>query len=174
MARLVLRKLVRPDEGAFLRALALTAVSDPRFAHYYRPDLSFDAYLRILEEAEHGLGLPEGHVPTTLLFGFVHTDIVGRLALRHSLNDLLVRVGGHIGYVVVPEHRRQGYAMEMMEQGLDLARSMALERVLVTCDEDNLASLRVIEKCGGEYEDSYVDSQIPVGKRRYWISLSKP
>ena len=38
---LVLRKLATNDEGAFLRALALTTVSDPRFAHYYRPDVAF-------------------------------------------------------------------------------------------------------------------------------------
>jgi predicted acetyltransferase len=61
----------------------------------------------------------------------------------------------------------------MLRQGLDLARSMALERVLLTCDEDNLSSRRVIEKCDGEYEDSYVGPEAPVGKRRYWIALSK-
>jgi len=173
MTGLVLRKLGRRDEGAFLRALALTAVSHARFVHYHRPDLSFDAYLRILEDAEHGRGVPEGHVPSTLLFGFVDADIVGRLMIRHALNDFLLRVGGHIGYVVIPEHRRRGYATEMLRQGLDLARSMALERVLLTCDEDNLSSRRVIEKCDGEYEDSYVGPEAPVGKRRYWIALSK-
>jgi predicted acetyltransferase len=172
MAGLVLRKLAPCDEGAFLRALTLTAGSDPRFVHYYHPHLSFDTYVRILEDAEQGRGLPERHVPSTLLFGFVDSDIVGRLMLRHSLNDFLLRVGGHIGYVVVPEHRRRGYATEMLRQGLDLARSMALERVLVTCDEDNFASRRVIEKCGGEYEDSYVGPEAAVGKRRYWIALS--
>ena len=94
--------------------------------------------------------------------------------LRHSLNDFLLRMGGHIGYVVVPEHRGRGYAAEMLRQGLDLARSMAFERVLVTCDDDNLASRRVIEKCGGEYEDSSVGPEAAVAKRRYWIALSKP
>jgi len=162
----------RHDEGAFLRAFALTVTSDPRFAHYYDPGLSFEAYLRVLEDAEHGRHLPEGHVPSTLLFGFVESDIVGRLMLRHSLNEFLVRIGGHIGYVVVPEHRGRGYATEMLRQGLDLARSTALARVLVTCDEDNGASRRVIEKCGGQYEDSYVGPEVAVAKRRYWIALS--
>lgn len=174
MAILVLRKLSRADERTFFRALALTGVGEPRFAHYYHPDLSFGAYLGILEDAEHGLGLPDGHVPSTLLFGFVDGDIVGRLMLRHSLNDFLAHVGGHVGYVVVPEHRRRGYAVEMLKQGLERARSMAMERVLVTCDTDNLASRRVIEKCGGEYDDSYVGPEAPVGKRKYWIALSKP
>lgn len=171
MTGLVLRKLAPGDERAFLRAVALTA-GDSRFAHYYDPRLSFDAYLRVLEDAEHGRGLPEGHVPSTLLFGFVGQAVVGRLMLRHVLNDFLLRVGGNVGYVVVPQHRRQGCATAMLKQGLDFARSMALQRVLVTCDEANVASRRVIEKCGGEYEDSYVGSEAAAGKRRYWIALS--
>jgi predicted acetyltransferase len=174
MPPLVLRKLSPHDEPAFVRALALTAATDPRFAHYYDPALPFDTYLRILDDAEHGRGLPPDHVPSTLLFGFVDASIVGRLSLRHALNDFLLRAGGHIGYLVVPKHRGRGYATAMLRQGLELARSMAMERVLVTCDEDNLASRRVIEKSGGEYEDSYVGPDAPGGKRRYWIPLSKP
>jgi predicted acetyltransferase len=168
---LVLRKLEPSDEEAFLRALQLTAASDPNFVRSYHSGLSFAGYLYLLDEAEQGRGLPERHVPSTLLFGFVGEGIVGRLMLRHTLNDFLSRVGGHIGYVVVPERRRRGYATEMLRQGLDLARSMALGRVLVTCDEDNIASRRTIEKCGGEYEDSYSGPEAPAPTRRYWIEL---
>jgi predicted acetyltransferase len=171
---LVLRKLRAQDGSAFLRALDLTSASDPNFVHYHRPDLAFAAYLDVLDEAEHGRGLPERHVPSTLLFGFIGEAIVGRLMLRHHLNDFLHRVGGHVGYVVVPEHRGRGYATEMLRQGLDLARSMGLEKVLVTCDEDNPASRRTIERCGGEYENSSTGPEAPVAKRRYWIALSRP
>jgi predicted acetyltransferase len=59
----------------------------------------------------------------------------------------------------------------MLRQGLDLARSMGLLKVLVTCDEDNFASRRVVEKCGGQYEDSYFGPEAPVVKRRYWIAV---
>jgi predicted acetyltransferase len=168
---LVLRKLNTHDEEAFLRALQLTVATDPNFVRSYHSDLSFAGYLYILDEAERGRGLAEGHVPSTLLFGFVGKEIVGRLMLRHSLNEFFSRVGGHIGFVVVPEHRRRGYATEMLRQGLDHARSIGLTKVLVTCDEGNIASRRTIEKCGGEYEDSHVGPEAPAPTRRYWFEL---
>jgi predicted acetyltransferase len=108
-----------------------------------------------------------------LLFGWVDGVIVGRLMLRHSLNDFLRRVGGHIGYIVVPGYRRRGHATEMLRQSLDLARTVGLQKVLVTCDEENVASRRTIEKCGGEYEDTLSSPEAPAGKRRYWIGLSR-
>jgi predicted acetyltransferase len=170
---LVLRKLKANDEEAFLHALKLTVDSDPNFAHYYRPELTFAAYVRVLEEAEQGRGLPERHVPNTSFFGFADALMIGRLMLRHTVNEFLLRVGGHIGYVVVPEHRGRGYATEMLRQGLDAARSMGLGKVLITCDEDNAASRRTIEKCGGVYEDSYFGPEAPASKRRYWIELPR-
>jgi len=168
---LVLRTLTPTDEAAFLRAFELTKATDPNFAHYYRAELAFATYLRVLDDAEHGVGLPDGHVPSTLLFGFVDGEIVGRLMLRHSLNEFLSRFGGNIGYVVVPTHRRRGYATEMLRSGLQRARAMGLDKVLVTCDTDNVASRRTIEKCGGVYEGSTPASDASVAKRRYWIHL---
>jgi len=96
------------------------------------------------------------------------------LMLRHALNDFLRRIGGNIGFVVVPGHRRRGYATQMLRHGLDLASSKGMEKVLVTCDEDNVASRRTIEKCGGVYEGSTSRPEDSVAKRRYWISLAKP
>ena len=170
----MLRKLNTHDEEAFRRALQLTAASDPNFVRCCHSDLSFAGYLHILDESERGRGLGEGQVPSTLLFGFVGEEIVGRLMLRHSLNEFFSRVGGHIGFVVVPGHRQRGHATEMLKQGLDIAHSIGLQRVLVTCDEDNIASRRTIEKCGGAYENSYFGPEAPAPKRRYWIEPSKP
>jgi predicted acetyltransferase len=169
---LVLRRLDPHDELAFLRAIELTRESDPNFARYHEPQRPFSEYLAVLEKAKRGVELPPDHVPSTTLFGFVEGSVVGRLMLRHTLNDILRAMGGNIGYVVVPGHRRRGYATEMLAQGLKVARSMGLPRVLVTCDEDNLASRRTIEKCGGVYEDSFADAKLRVPKRRYWISLA--
>ncbi|MGV8972461.1 MAG: GNAT family N-acetyltransferase, partial [Rhodoglobus sp.] len=63
--------------------------------------------------------------------------MVGRVSIRHKLNAFLAEVGGHIGYGVRPAFRRLGYATQMLHQALELARSLEIERALVTCDGDN-------------------------------------
>lgn len=90
-------------------------------------------------------------------------EFVGYLALRHELNDFLLDQGGHIGYSVRPSRRREGHATRALALGVVEARELGLERVLVTCDVDNLASARTIERNGGVLEDVRGD------KRRYWI-----
>ena len=82
-----------------------------------------------------------------------------------------VRLGGHVGYVVAPSYRRKGYATEMLRQTLPIARSVGLGRILLTCDDDNVASRRVIELNGGVLENAVWEEGLRVPKRRYWIDL---
>src|SRR6185436_10103361 len=106
--------------------------------HHYEEGMPFRRYLEVLAEQERGENLAANHVPSTFLFAFAGASIVGRVAIRHALNPDLERVGGHIGYVVVPEYRRQGYATAILGQALQIARQkLGLTRVLVTCDNDN-------------------------------------
>ena len=123
-----------------------------------------------LENESLGRDLPEGRVPCDFLIAEVGDEIVGRLSFRHELNDWLSRYGGHLGYGVLPAHRGRGHATEILRQGLDRARDIGLERVLVTCDDDNLASAATIEKCGGVLQDR-IPQEDGTLTRRYWIAL---
>lgn len=96
-------------------------------------------------------------------------SLVGMLQLRLALNDYLENYGGHVGYSVHPEHRQRGYATEMLKLSLGVARQYALRSILVTCDQDNQASAKVILKCGGKYEDSRLEPGAKVPTDRYWI-----
>jgi len=94
---------------------------------------------------------------------------LGAITLRHSLNDFLLRAGGHIGYSIRPSARRRGLATWALAEVLTEARGLGLDRVLVTCGDDNLASARTIEKNGGVLEDVRATG---LGlTRRYWIAL---
>ena len=117
-------------------------------------------------DAEEGTPRPAGHVPCTTLWWVDGEDYLGRIAIRHRLTDFLREVGGHIGYDVRPTRRREGHASAMLQQALPRAHDLGIDRALVTCDTDNIGSIRVIEHAGGELED------VRGTKRRYWVPTS--
>ena len=167
---LVLRRPRRDEEDEFLRAHRATTPEVPQFLHYYEEGLSIGRYLDVLDEHERGVNLPPNHVPSTFLFAFTGERIVGRVSIRHRLNDFLLRVGGHIGYVVVPEFRRQGHATAILRLALRFAHdTLGHDRVLVTCDDDNIGSIKTIENNGGVLEDVVSGPDLDKPKRRYWI-----
>ena len=52
--------------------------------------MSFSRYLEVLAEQERGVNLPPNHVPTTFLFAFVGTRIVGRKFSRTQAGNVLL------------------------------------------------------------------------------------
>ncbi len=165
---LQLRPLGDGDEGEALAAHAELAHDDFVFLLFREPDDPWSSYVAQLERHREGTELPDGMVPATFLVAEVDGELVGRVSIRHELNDWLRRIGGHIGYCVRPAHRRRGYATEILRQSLVVARAVGVERVLVTCDDANIASARTIERCGGVLENIVDGAGSP--KRRYWIA----
>lgn len=171
MSNLVLRELLPEDEAAFKEAVrAFAAESDWDFAFRFDEHADFGEYVARLEREKRGVGVPEGMVPSTYLVAVVGDEIVGRISLRHELNDFLRERAGHVGYGVVPSRRRNGYASKMLRLTLPIARAVGIESLLVTCDDDNLPSIRVVENCGGILQDVRKLDGMTVPKRRYWLS----
>ncbi|HEY7722411.1 MAG TPA: GNAT family N-acetyltransferase [Pedococcus sp.] len=177
--------LVEPDvrfHASFLRAMAAFA-AEGRGApddtstigrdlrewgpHWHDPAVFAEYVAEVRALALPETPRPAGHVPSTTMWWAEGDEYLGRIQLRQHLNEFLTEVGGHVGYDVPPEHRRQGHATAMLRALLPLAaKGFGLDRVLVTCDEDNVASRKVIEACGGVFED-----QRGV-KLRYWVPTS--
>lgn len=95
---------------------------------------------------------------------------IGEIAIRHRLNDALSIRGGHIGYVIRFSEWGKGYGTKMLGLALDKARLMGLTRVLITCDEANNASARVMEKNGCLYEKTFICEDGSRSKH-YWKDL---
>ena len=114
---------------------------------------------------------PAGWVTGTYLWMVDDTadgaEVVGRISLRHALTPWLLEVGGHIGYAVRPSARRRGHATRALALMLPVAAARGLDPVLVTCDEDNVASRKVIEANGGVLED------VRNTKMRFWIPTGR-
>lgn len=160
------------EESEFRRAVAAIPADNPTFLHFHRPGMSLAAYLDVLRKQALGIDpAPGREVPSTFLFALVHGRIVGRASIRHSLDHPLGETTGHIGYAVLPEFRGRGHATEILRLAIAHAREhLAIRRVLLTCDPDNPASIRVIEKNGGVFEDERSDPRTGMLKRRYWIA----
>ena len=115
--------------------------------------------------------VPKGLVPSSTYLGVREKDnyIVGMIDIRHYLNEYLTQVGGNIGYSVRKTERNKGYAKQMLKLALEKCKELKIKKVLITCDEDNIASEKVILSANAKLEDiRNVDGE---NKKRFWIDL---
>lgn len=113
-------------------------------------------------------------VTATQLLAIRKSDnhIVGMIQIRHFLNDYLLQYGGHIGYSVRKSERKKGYAKEVLRQALIYCKDILhINRVLLTCDNDNLASRKIILSQGGKKENELILEDKMCAIERYWIDL---
>lgn len=115
--------------------------------------------------------VPKGLVPSSTYLAVREKDnyIVGMIDIRHYLNKYLTQVGGNIGYGVRKTERNKGYAKQMLKLALEKCKELKIKKVLITCDEDNIASEKVILSANAKLEDiRNVDGE---NKKRFWIDL---
>ena len=171
MKNLKLRRLRLEDEKNYLTYLDEWKNDDEVTPHSNQMrGLSYKDYLDVLEKREKGLYHPETRVPDVT---YILTDgqgvIYGSLNLRLKLNDHLFKYDGHIGYGIAPSKRGQGYGRLILKSGLAICKRRGFDKVLVTCNEENIVSEKVILSQGGILEnviwknDGYI--------KRYWISI---
>ncbi len=121
---------------------------------------------RLRAEEDPATVLREGWVHCTYFWMVEGDELVGYVAIRHRLSPWLLDQGGHIGYGVRPSRRREGHATRALGLALVEAGDLGIERALITCDHDNDASRRTIERNGGVLEDRRGD------KLRYWCAVT--
>jgi len=119
-------------------------------------------------------GTELGTVPYAHLWLVADDELIGRVSIRYQLNERLLRSGGHIGYGIRPSRRRQGFGRQALVLAKHHAHKRGLQRVLLTCADDNIGSARIIESCGGVLENIEPHPDNPSTlMRRYWIGLRR-
>ena len=115
--------------------------------------------------------VPKGLVPSSTYLGVREKDnyIVGMIDIRHYLNEYLTQVGGNIGYSVRKTERNKGYAKQMLKLVLEKCKELKIKKVLITCDEDNIASEKVILSANAKFEDIRCIAGENI--KRFWIEL---
>jgi predicted acetyltransferase len=136
-----------------------------------RISANFERFLQQERDQQDQKKLPPGRVPSSNFWLIDHEEYIGLLSVRLEMNDFIKRVAGNIGYQIRPSRRRCGYGKMILQLGLQKAKELGIPRALVTCDEDNIGSRKVIEYNGGHFENAVEVDGSPVKKLRYWIEL---
>ncbi len=133
---------------------------------------SAEEWIKIIDSRENEETCPKGGVTSYSYIAVRLSDnkIVGIIDFRHHINHPILSVwGGHMGYTVRPDERKKGYAKEMLRQNLQNCRDYGLDKVMITCNHDNIASEKTIIANGGEFEKEVsVDGSMV---KRYWVKL---
>jgi len=139
---------------------------------YYTVNFNFDEYLRDKENREKGLELPQGCVPTTEWWLInENREVIGTVRLRHKLGEDNKHEGGHIGYDISPRFRKRGFGIKILSLALLKAKKFGIEKVLVTCNADNIGSMRIIKSNNGIFEKEAISTYSGEIFHRYWITI---
>ncbi|MBI3332436.1 GNAT family N-acetyltransferase [Candidatus Peregrinibacteria bacterium] len=128
-----------------------------------------EAFVQYILDLREGKGLREGWVPASIYWLVDGGKFIGHVSIRHRLNKRLREFGGHIGYAIRPSKQQKGYGSSILEMAIPKARELGIGRVLVTCDPDNIASRKIIEKNGGSLMEQGTADGKPI--LRFWIQL---
>ena len=131
---------------------------------------NFEKFIKKIKDNENRANLTEGRVPQSELWLVNGNKFIGWVKIRHELNKELLKQGGNIGYAIRPSERKKGNGNRILELALIFAEQLGLSRVLLTCDDDNLGSAKIIENNGGVLENT-IENEDKL-KRRYWIGIN--
>ena len=171
-ARLIEPSVELKDEFLAMVQEHLKFDANPEVWDFKEAVVDFEAYVKKLTDYAKGENLPEGWVPASN-YWLVGKDnlVIGSSGLRHRLTPNLRKFGGHIGYYIRPSQRQKGYGSRVLSLSLEKANDFGLKRILITCDDDNIASDQIIERHGGVLEDKIMNEGHKAPTRRYWIDL---
>ena len=133
---------------------------------------NFEVFVERERSHAEGKNQPEGYVPQTEFWLVDGGEYIGRVSVRARLNEHLLQIGGHIGYNIRPSKGGKGYGNKILELALLKAKEMEIEKVRITCDVDNVASRKIIEKNGGVLDSEIPNPETGVNKARFWIDIS--
>ena len=167
-------KLIRPNEK-YLASYRDACKEDDLYSPY--TERIFGNPETIIQESkdyENGINMKPGYVKATTFWLIANDQFVGEINIRHELTEHLLNYGGHIGYEIRYSMRNKGYGTKMLMMVLPFCKEiLKLKKVLITCDDDNVGSAKVIENNGGIFENIVINEidQGIVKTKRYWINL---
>jgi predicted acetyltransferase len=146
----------------------LNAINEPdsqKLFKRFELEEDFGKYVEKINSYINGAPLENGFVPESTFWIVENEEYIGRVSIRHKLTKQLEASGGHIGIDIKPSKRGMGFGKKALSLGLQKARKIGLNQVLLTCRINNVPSRRMIEACGGKLKE--IENDVC----RYWIFL---
>jgi len=148
-----------------------------------------DAFLAEIRGGPGRIRLPDGREveripgPTRWIFAEDRPErpFIGSINLRwqedgdgRPMTALPEHVLGHVGYTILPAYAGHGYATAALAAMLGVAHEAGLPEITITCDADNHASRRIIEKNGGRFAETFVAPLYSPDPRLLFIVSTAP
>jgi predicted acetyltransferase len=148
-------------------ALAYRKINDTHYFNKYRQAIvNFHDYLTVLHNFSEGNDLLPGEVQTSSFWLIAKNDVVGVVRIRRQE----IESAGHIGYDISPEYRNRGYGYQILKLALEEAAKIGIEEVILTCNIENIASKKIIEKHNGQLLGTILDEEENEYLSKYSIS----
>lgn len=135
----------------------------------YRENESFDDMIIRLKNRAKGKLISKSDVPASIRWIIEKNEVVGTIDLRHFLNKDYYERLGHVAYYIHPLKRNMGYATKALSLAIKWYKNKSVDKILVTCFNDNEPSKKVILKNGGIFEKSVLDKFSGKTINRYLI-----
>lgn len=173
-------KLVKPHiefKESYLNALdEFHAEGRYQFLDREEIEKDFAKFVDDLNEGRRHLHKPYADwvepVPETILWLVKEDRYIGTFNIRHRLNWHLEKWGGHINFVIRPSMRGKGFGKKILQKGMPYICYLGIDRALVTVSPKNPAAIKIIEFCGGQFEDETTKTDKFPARRRYWLDCS--
>lgn len=135
-----------------------------------------DSYEKYLEKCEVDKNIenvnPNWSNANNYLLVDENNRIYGCSQFRHHILGELINVGGNFAYAIRPSERGKGYGIIQLKLLIEKAKEIGLEKVLVTCRENNIASKKTMEKFVGEADTLVPSIHDGIMEYRYWIEIN--
>lgn len=173
-------KLVRPSveyKDSYLDALR-DYQNEGRMKHvnYAQVSTDFETYVKSLRSERGHQHQPCQEwaeiVPETIAWLVKDSAYIGTVSIRHRLNWHLERWGGHLHVIIRPDMRNKGFGKRMVLKAMPIANYLGIDKMLITIDPENKIGQKMIESCGGTYEETLpATDQFPT-RMRYWLDCT--
>ena len=136
-----------------------------------REEENYDDFLLRIKNRRKGKLLSKRDVPATIYFIIENDEVIGTIDLRHLLNKDYFERLGHVAYYIKPELRNRGYATNALRLAKKKYYNKHINKILITCYNDNEASKKVILKNDGVFEKDIYDEKTGKTISRYYITI---